>query len=68
LQVYDNPVFHGGPGEALEMRIFGESALIKELHAAGFADVQVMRDSDWDFGVYWKEPWSRPIVARKSRQ
>ena len=64
-EIFENPVFHGGPGEALEMRVFGEEALMRELSRAGFSDVEIMKDSDFEFGVYWKEPWSRPIVARK---
>jgi SAM-dependent methyltransferase len=64
-ETFKNPVFHGGPGEALEMRIFSEAVLLRELKAAGFRAVEVVRDSDWDFGVYWKTPWSQPIVARK---
>lgn len=30
------PIFHGGPGQVLEMRALGHAALLRELRAAGF--------------------------------
>jgi len=65
---FENPVFHGGPGAALEMRIFTENALRREFLAAGFEDVEVMKDSDYEFGVHWKEAWSRPLIARVAKR
>jgi SAM-dependent methyltransferase len=68
IERFENPVFHGGPGAALEMRIFTEEALLKEFRSAGFAEVEIMKDSDYEFGVYWSQPWSRPLVARNARK
>ena len=36
-QVFDDLVFHGGPGTTLEMRLFSRAALLREFTAAGFA-------------------------------
>src|SRR5262249_6736629 len=39
-QVFDNLVFHGGPGSVLELRVFCESDLRAKLTAAGFTRVE----------------------------
>ena len=64
-QVFRDLKFHGGVGQALEMRLFSRSDLLDHLRAAGFTSVDV-RDEDYPrFGVVWRFPWSTPIVARK---
>ncbi|MDX1463056.1 MAG: glycosyltransferase [Marinirhabdus sp.] len=61
-QVFDNLVFHGGSGNTLEMRVFSENGLLSEFRKAGF-DVKICAEPYWDFGIYWKDAWSLPIVA-----
>ena len=57
--------FHGGPGSTLEMRIFAKSDLIDHLQATGFSDVTVYDTPDFAHGIWWPEPWSFVISARK---
>lgn len=66
-QRFDAPVFHGGPGTTLEMRLFSRDALLRELERAGFADVRIAAEPFLPFGVCWREPWSVPIVARRTK-
>jgi len=65
VQRFDSPVFHGGPGTTLEMRLFSRDALVRELHRAGFAGVRVADEPYLPFGIHWPEPWSVPIVAKR---
>jgi len=64
---YQNLVFHGSSvgGETLEMRVFSEQGLLRELAKAGFDDVRLMKDPCFEYGIYWSHPWSVPIIARK---
>jgi SAM-dependent methyltransferase len=66
IQEFRNLVFHGGPGTTLEMRVFGEEDLLQHLRDAGFEDTKVYRTPDFLHGVWWPEPWSLPISARKA--
>jgi len=63
-QVYDNLVFHGGPGTTLEMRLFSLPALLREFAQAGFASMRVASEPCLAHGIRWSTPWSVPIVAR----
>jgi SAM-dependent methyltransferase len=63
-QVFDDLVFHGGPGTTLEMRLFSRAALLREFTAAGFASVRVAAEPYLPFGIIWPVPWSVPMVAR----
>jgi SAM-dependent methyltransferase len=67
VEEHGDLAFHGGPGETLEMRIFGETTLLRDLEDAGFVDVQVLRDLAPAYGIEW--PWgnSYPIIARAPR-
>jgi SAM-dependent methyltransferase len=64
-QIFENLKFHGGEGATLEMRLFSESALLKELAHAGFRAVKTHAEPDWVHGVYWAHDWSLPMTARK---
>lgn len=63
-EVFDDLVFHGGPGSTLEMRLFGLDALIGHCRQAGFAQVDVANDDVPERGIAWSHPWSVPILAR----
>lgn len=65
-QTFDSPVFHGGPGTTLEMRLFSRDAILRHLSDAGFTGVRVADEPCLPFGIHWPEPWSVPIVARKA--
>jgi SAM-dependent methyltransferase len=63
-QVFNDLVFHGGPGSTLEMRQFSLSGLTEEFQKAGFSQVTVHRAPYLDYGIYMPEDWSLPITAR----
>lgn len=67
VQEFHDLVFHGGPGATLEMRIFGEAALLQHLIEAGFEAIKVHRTPDFPHGIWWPEPWSFPLSARRPR-
>jgi SAM-dependent methyltransferase len=64
-EVFDNLVFHGGPGSTLEMRIFSEDDLKARLTAAGFPTVRVLTINSPQHGVTFAGPCSLPIIASK---
>ena len=64
-EVFDKLNFHGGIGTTLEMRIFGEPDLMKNLSAAGFEQVTIEGEDYPPFGILFQERWSLPILARK---
>jgi len=64
-QVFDDLVFHGGPGSTLEMRVFAENPLRNNLSDVGFTDIIFRREPHYDFGVMWLHDWSLPLTARR---
>lgn len=64
VQYFYNLVFHGGPGETLEMRRFSEWSVLEELKLAGFNDLTIYRNDDLPFGIAWPAGHSAPIAAR----
>ena len=67
-EVFDKLTFHGGIGATLEMRIFGEPDLMRNLSASGFEHVAVQGEDYPAFGILFHERWSLPILARKKCQ
>jgi hypothetical protein len=66
IEVFDNPVFHGGPGTTLEMRLFSGADLVRRLEKAGFAKVEICRPTVRQYGIVFQETWSLPMIAYKS--
>ena len=64
-QEFTDLVFHGGPGETLELRMFGLDDVLASLETAGFADVRVRREPDIDHGVWWPGWDGWPVTARR---
>ncbi len=64
LQVFEDLVFHGGVGETLEMRVFSEPSLVEEFSRAGFRDLKIHREPDFEHGIYWHQDCSLPMSAR----
>ena len=62
-QEHTNLIFHGGPGSTLELRLFSESSLRRNLEGAGFGRISFHREPCFKWGIYWKTPWSVPITA-----
>ena len=65
VQEFNDLVFHGGPGATLEIRVFSENALVQHLKDAGFVDIKVHRAADLVHGIWWPQPWSLPLSARR---
>jgi hypothetical protein len=67
VQHFPDPVFHGGEGLCLEMRIYSERTLLAHLRDAGFEDITIYREPAPASGVMW-DGWhagaSLPIAAR----
>lgn len=57
------PVFHGGPGSTLEMRLFGLQDIFRALEAAGFGEVQLHEAADPEWGVFPPHSYGLPISA-----
>jgi SAM-dependent methyltransferase len=66
LEIFDDPVFHGGPGTTLEMRLFSGTDLVRRLEKAGFASVEICRPTVREYGIVFQETWSLPMLAYKS--
>ncbi len=62
LQTFENLVFHNGPGNTLETRVFSKDGLLANCGAAGFE--AVVAEDNPDYGIVW-DPWSQGIVLRK---
>lgn len=64
-EVFDDLVFHGGPGSTLEMRLFSRGSLEDEFRRAGFSEVRFCAEPAPQWGIYWTQPdTSVPVVAR----
>lgn len=64
VQRFSDLVFHGGPGQTLEMRLFCRDDVIRLARAAGFASVDILEEPVWEFGIHDPAPWSRPMLMR----
>ena len=65
-QEFSNLVYHGGDGETLEMRLFEEQSLIRNLELAGFDQISVRDESDLSYGISWgNQRFSVPVIARR---
>ena len=62
-QEHANLIFHGGPGNTLELRLFSEPGLRRNLESAGFGRIAFHREPCFQWGIYWKAPWSVPLTA-----
>lgn len=65
VEVFENPIFHGGPGTTLEMRLFSGTDLVRRLKNAGFAEVEICRPTVREYGIIFQETWSLPMIAYK---
>jgi SAM-dependent methyltransferase len=66
VQTFADPVFHGGPGQTLELRLFCLDDIRRRAEAVGLG-VEVLEDPVWRFGIFDPHPWSRPMLLRKVR-
>jgi len=64
-EVFEDLVFHGGPGSTLEMRLFSRDSLYAEFERAGFSDIRFRAEPAPQWGIHWTESdTSVPVVAR----
>ena len=63
LETFQDLVFHGCPGSALEMRNFSISGLVANCRAAKFSEIAVAEDYP-AWGIV-DDPWSRGLTLRK---
>ena len=63
LQVFDNLIFHGGPGLTLEMRMISLPHLLEQLSQVGFVGITEFNQSIPEHGIEWIEPSTWPILA-----
>ncbi len=66
VERFSHVVFHDGPGLALEMRLFTKNGIEESLRAAGFNQVEFEFQNSPESGIIFGQPWSRPVVARKT--
>ncbi len=59
LEIYENLVFHGGPGSTLEMRIFSKHDVVALLSMAGFQYIRIYEEPVLDIGYYWPPLYER---------
>jgi SAM-dependent methyltransferase len=65
FEIFEKPVFHGGPGTTLEMRIFSRDGLKRHLAAAGFENIRFLGKDAPQWGIVYNGPWSLPILAKR---
>jgi SAM-dependent methyltransferase len=69
VQRFSQLCFHGGRGSVLEMRLFGNEALMQHFVDAGFSNVRVLSDEVPERGILWipydplKAPYDPPIYG-----
>ncbi len=64
LEIFDRLVFHGGPGNALEMRVFARRHLIELLRSVGLAGIEFIGHSP-EWGIIYENECSHVLIARK---
>lgn len=53
VELHERPVFHGGEGNVLELRVFGEGELFATLRSAGFAEIVDLKPTMDEIGYVW---------------
>src|SRR5262249_33263284 len=64
-QIFDQLVFHNGPGATLEMRVYSEADVRARLEEAGLTRIQLDAQPNPEYGVVFSGPCSLPIVASR---
>jgi SAM-dependent methyltransferase len=65
IEIHRNLMFHDGMGATLVMREFSQKDLARQLHAAGFQDVEFQSRKMEAFGISLESAWARPLLVRK---
>jgi hypothetical protein len=64
----DNPVFHGGPGNTLEMRLFTPEIIVEGLVSAGFKNIEILDQDVEEYGIMRSSTRMGTIIAQKPRR
>ncbi len=65
-QMFTDLIFHGGEGFTLELRMFTEPSLRRELEHANFMSIRICNQNYPKYGIIWPMDFALPIVARKN--
>jgi SAM-dependent methyltransferase len=65
LEVHEKLVFHGGPGDTLEMRVFSRLDTEQLLRESGFVDIRVHAAAVPKWGIFPPHLEGLPITARR---
>lgn len=63
-QEFDNLILHGGEGQTLEMRLFGETFLLEEIDRAGLT-ARILRRHVPRHGILRLAQYSLPMILRR---
>ena len=63
VEIFEDPVFHGGDGSTLELRIFSRSCLKEHFQEGGFVSSIFHRPFKPEFGIFWPTNWSLVMTA-----
>lgn len=63
--IVENPIFHGGPGNTLEMRLLSRAHLLEEVKKAGFKRVRLIESNNRRLGIRMQ---MGVLVATKPRR
>jgi SAM-dependent methyltransferase len=66
VKIHQNLVFHGGPGQVLEMRMFSHTDVERRLKAAGFSNVSLVSNVSPAKGLNWDIGIERPEFSPKN--
>lgn len=58
VSVFTDLIFHGGPGQTIELRVFSINALRENFEKAGFHKIEVLETNVPEFGLFYPEKWS----------
>jgi|694.fasta_scaffold19824_5 hypothetical protein len=64
-RIVTNPVFHGGPGNTLEMRKININVLVHELVRVGFIEIKIHDQNRPEFGIRRADGVMGVVTARK---
>ena len=67
-ETFGNLVFHGGPGNGLEMRLFSKNSIVAFLKEAGFENIIFHNPNEemHKCGIFWENKCSLVLSAKKT--
>jgi len=65
IRKVSDPIFHGGPGNTLEMRLFAPETLKEALGSAGFTEIAFLEEDIPQYGIFRSTTQVGTIIAKK---